>query len=99
MALLLIGSICSGVAMCLIMCTAPYEISLIVNHKEIAPAMSLFIFFSSFGGVLSPMIMRLMGVGVGEQSFYVGFVLTLFTFISLMLSRFEFKLHPKTIPE
>jgi MFS family permease len=99
MALLLIGSICSGVAMCLIMCTAPYEISLIVSHKEIAPAMSLFIFFSSFGGVLSPMVMKVMGISVGEKSFYVGFILTLFTFLSLMLSRFEFKLHPKSITE
>lgn len=98
-ALLLIGSFCSGIAMCLIMCTAPYEISLLVNHREIAPAMSMFIFFSSFGGVLSPMVMKIMGINVGEKSFYVGLVLTLITFISLMISRFEFKLHPQTITE
>lgn len=86
--LLLIGSIFSGIAMCLIMSTAPYEISMLARPDQIAPSMSIFIFASSCGGIISPLVLRLLHVSVGYEAFILGMIVTMVITLAVFVSRF-----------
>lgn len=88
MILLLIGSIFSGIAMCLIMSTAPYEISMLARPDQIAPSMSIFIFASSCGGIISPIVLRILDVSVGYEAFILGMIVTMVITLAVFVSRF-----------
>jgi MFS family permease len=85
---LLIGSIFSGIAMCLIMSTAPYEISMLAKPEQIAPSMSIFIFASSCGGIISPIVLRMLHVSVGYEAFILGMIVTMVITLAVFVSRF-----------
>jgi len=97
LSLILIGSVFSGVAMCLIMSTAPYEISMLAEPHQIAPAMSIYIFASSCGSIVSPILLRLCNIHVGYESFIIGGILTLMVTLALFITNFgaRLQIHPE----
>lgn len=91
-ALHILGNMFSGVGIVLVNATIPYELSVLTNEKEFTVAIAMNTFVSSVAGMFAPMIISLMHVSAGEQSFVAGAILASVVFIILIISRFGKKI-------
>ncbi|WP_294920683.1 MFS transporter [uncultured Lactobacillus sp.] len=69
-----IGGVLSGFAMSMIMSTIPFYMSVLSHKYELAVSMMLFQFMNSIGGFISPVLLNLLHIKVGESSFTFGCV-------------------------
>ncbi|WP_334332434.1 MFS transporter [Companilactobacillus sp. HBUAS59544] len=88
----ILGNMFSGVGIVLVNATIPYELSVLTNEKEFTVAIAMNTFVSSVAGMFAPMIISLLHVSAGEQSFIAGAILSAAVFVILIISRFGKKI-------
>ncbi|HBR4785307.1 TPA: MFS transporter [Klebsiella pneumoniae] len=88
LSIVIIGSLFSGIAMCLVMANAPYEISILARPEQIAPAMSIYIFANSLGAIVSPVVFKLSGIAIGQEAYFFSGSAALAIALLLLLSQF-----------
>lgn len=76
-AVVLLGAVLSGFAMAMVMATIPFYVSIVAKPVEMALAMTVFQFLNSLGGVFTPLILKWLHIGAGNQAFVAGFVASL----------------------
>ncbi|MNI35104.1 Bacillibactin exporter [compost metagenome] len=87
-AMVIVGSAFSGLAMAMIYSTIPFYVSIIAKPVQIALAMSVFQFLNSLGGIISPIVLSSLGVGSGAPAFIFGAICCLVIGITLLLTSF-----------
>lgn len=83
--IILIGAICFGSSVAILMSNIPAFLSLVSQPSEVALAMSLFQFFNSLGGTFAPLFMKWLHINSGKPSYlFGGITCLLISFICLI---------------
>lgn len=83
--IILIGAICFGSSVAILMSNIPAFLSLVSQPTEVALAMSLFQFFNSLGGTFAPLFMKWLHINSGKPSYlFGGITCLLISFICLI---------------
>lgn len=83
-----IGNAFSGMGIVLVNATVPFELSVLTNEKQFTLAISINTLLSSIAGMVVPLILAVLRITPGADSFIAGIVVSLGTALLLMLTRF-----------
>lgn len=97
--LIAIGGILSGFAMSMIMSTIPFYMSLVSHKYELAVSMMVFQFMNSIGGFISPVLLNLIHVKAGQDSFTFGCICCFVIGIICILTNLGKKVMANSIEE
>lgn len=91
----IVGSFIVGAAMSIAMGTFPYLISISVNKSSISMALGVYTAINAVGGVISPFAINPLTIALskfGFNVFAVGGLISLVTYVAILLSGFQKKL-------
>lgn len=91
-----LGNMFSGMSIVMINATIPYELSILADRKHFTVAISLNTLISSIAGLIVPMLLALVHIQPGFNSFLFGVILCVVMFAVLMVTRFGNRVKAKS---
>lgn len=95
----IIGNAFSGMGIVLVNATAPYEMSILTTKKEFPLAVSTNTILGSIAGMIVPLILAALKIKPGFNSFMAGIIISVFTALTLFVTRFGTRVEQQQIKE
>ena len=83
----------------LVNATAPYEMSILTTKKEFPLAVSTNTILGSIAGMIVPLILAALKIKPGFNSFMAGIIISVFTALTLFVTRFGTRVEKQQIKE